>query len=54
MKDIKEAKPGLVIKSLFNGECYIITSWYGSYSIGVKTIHVSNPSEWLIEDKKND
>lgn len=34
-----------------NGEGYIVTSNYGGRLIAVRTIWITNPSEWRIEKK---
>lgn len=41
-------RPGDIIQHLATGESYVVTANYGDYAIAVRTVHVSNPDEWLV------
>lgn len=41
-------KPGDIIQHRSTGESYVVTANYGDYAIAVRTVHVSNPDEWLV------
>ena len=45
---ISDLKPGMIIRHKGSSEGYIVTANYGNYAFAVRTMHVSNPSEWLI------
>ena len=48
VKKISELKPGKVVRHIDFGEGYVVTANYGSYAIGVRTAHITNPDEWLL------
>jgi len=45
-EDFKNLKPGDIIRNKSGSEGYIITAHYGSRATAVRTIDVTNPSEW--------
>lgn len=53
VQNIKELERGDIIRHNGSGNSYVITSVYGEYAIAVDTIHVSNPNEWSIVEKKH-
>jgi hypothetical protein len=46
--DIKELKPGMVIRSANRQTHYMVTSNFGDRATAVRTVDVTNPSEWHI------
>ena len=47
-QSIDELKEGTIIRNLGSGHAYIITQNWGDHATAVRTVDVSNPSEWEI------
>ena len=45
---IKDLQPGVIVYNRLSGTSYIISDNYGNYAVAVRTLHISNPSEWVI------
>jgi len=45
---IRDLKEGDIIQNRGLGTGYVVTGCYGDYAIAVRTVHASNPSEWLV------
>ena len=45
-KELKDLQVGDIVRNKSGSEGYIITSNYGNRAIGVRTIDITNPSEW--------
>jgi len=48
---ITELKRGDIVFHVISGESYIIDGIYSDYAIGMQTIRISNPNEWLLIEK---
>ena len=47
-ENIMQLKTGDIIRSRLTGEGYVVTGQYGGRATAVKTVDVTNPSEWLV------
>jgi len=45
-KELRNLQAGDIVRSKSGSEGYIITGSYGNRAIGVRTIDITNPSEW--------
>lgn len=50
LKSIDQLRRGDIIRHKGSGEAYVIDSNYGSFAIGMRSVHVSNPIEWYRMD----
>jgi hypothetical protein len=46
--DINKLRPGDIVRHKSGSEGYIVTDNYGYFAIAVRTIHISNPNEWVL------
>lgn len=54
LMSIAELKTGDVVQGKSSGLSYVVTDNYGDHAIAVRTMHVSNPSEWLLVEADAD
>ena len=47
LRCISELKAGDIIQSKLNGKGYVVTRNYGDYVIAIRQVNISNESEWL-------
>jgi len=50
---LKDIKPGMLIRSKFNKEVWMVTANYGERLTAVRTQDVTNPFEWEVEPDPN-
>lgn len=50
-KGISDFKVGTVIRHKHGAQALIVTGNYGDRATAVRTVDISNPSEWLVEDE---
>ena len=46
-----QLRVGDIIASGVDDQIYLITAWYGQHAIAVKTVEVTNASEWRLVSK---
>jgi hypothetical protein len=44
--ELLSLRPGDIILGALDGQAYIVTRNYGQHATAVKTVDVTNPSEW--------
>jgi hypothetical protein len=47
-RGIGALRPGDVVRNIGSGEAYVVLENVGRGAIAVRTIHVSNPQEWVL------
>ena len=47
-REIGILEPGTILQNIGNGDSYVVTTNDGNISVAVKTLTVTNPSEWMI------
>jgi len=47
IESISELERGDIVRHKSGGNSYVIDDNYGDYAIGVDTVHISNPCEWI-------
>lgn len=45
-KELRDLEVGDIVRNKSGSEGYVITGSYGNRAIGVRTIDITNPSEW--------
>ena len=43
-----------IVRHNKSGSSFIVDACYGTFVIAVRTIYISNPSEWILCDNEND
>lgn len=46
MKDFSNLQRGDIVRNIGSGESYVVDANYGDYCIAMRSVHMSNPSEW--------
>ncbi|HEY9764608.1 MAG TPA: hypothetical protein V6D07_18925 [Trichocoleus sp.] len=52
-EEFKSLGPGDIVEGLSSGETYIVSANYGDRVTAVKTVDLTNPSEWKVVLKAN-
>lgn len=48
VEDIKELQPGDVVKGQISQVSFMVTANYGDHVTAVRTVDITNPSEWVV------
>jgi hypothetical protein len=47
-KDFQSLQPGDLVRGLVSGQVFVVTGNYGTHVTAVRTVDLTNPSEWDI------
>lgn len=45
---LKKLKKGDIVRHLGTGDSYVVDANYGDFVTGMRTVNISNPSEWML------
>jgi hypothetical protein len=48
IQSINEIKMGGIVKNKWNGAVFLVHHWNKDYAIGVDTVDITNPIEWMV------
>ena len=48
VRNICDLERGMIIRHVSGGTSYVVEGNYGTFAIAVRTVHISNPREWII------
>ena len=51
IKSLDELECGDIVRGKLSGESYVVTSNYSQYVIGVRSVQISQPNEWVKIEK---